>query len=226
MKENFRKNYFLLLRIIVAALFEIYLLVTTKILNKEGYIVLLAAACFFTTVVLYGLWDTKKVFLLLEIVTAGILCSTTEQSFILLFGIVFLDIVQIYSLGMFGYVLPLGISFFIGTKNIGQNFLFLILVSLLYFQHNEIVLSYRKQMKEEENLEMSLKRDIKQKEDSYQKNIYNNILRTENALLEERARLSQILHDKLGHNINGTIYQLEACKVLLEKDTTRVEKSN
>lgn len=224
MKETFQKNYFLLLRIIVAALFEIYLLITTETLNKGGYVVLFEAACFFSAVVLHGLWETKKVFLLAEIVTAGILCRTTEQSFMLLFGIVSLDIFQSYSLGMFGYVLHLGISFFIGTENFGQNFLLLTLVSFLYFQHNEIVLSYRKRIKEEENSELSLKKDIKQKEDNYRQNMHNNILRTENALLEERARLSQILHDKLGHNINGAVYQLEACKVLLESDTTRVEK--
>lgn len=224
MKENFRKNYFLLLRIIVAALFEIYLLVTTKTLNKGGYVVLFVAACFFSVVVLHGLWETKKVFLFAEIIIAGIFFEMTEHSFMLLFGIVCLDIVQFYSLGIFGYLLPLGISFLIGTENFGQNFLFLTLICLLYFQHNEIVLSYRKQMKEEENSEMSLKRDMRQKEHDYRQSMHNNMLRTENALLEERARLSQILHDKLGHNINGSVYQLEACKVLLESDTTRVEK--
>ena len=40
----------------------------------------------------------------------------------------------------------------------------------------------------------------------------------ENQILEERASLSQTLHDKLGHNINGSVYQLEAAKVLMEKD--------
>ena len=40
----------------------------------------------------------------------------------------------------------------------------------------------------------------------------------ENEILEERARLSQTLHDKLGHNINGSIYQLEAVKLLVEKE--------
>lgn len=223
MKENFRGNYFLLLRIIVAALLEIYLLMTTKALNKGGYVVLFEAACFFTAVVLYGLWE-KKIFLLAEIFTAGILFSTTKHSFMLLFGIVCLDIVKVYSLGIFGYVLPLGISFFTGAENFGQNFLLLVLVSFLYFQHNEIVLPYKKQIKEEEESEMSLKRNMRKQEHIYRENLENNMLRTENALLEERARLSQTLHDKLGHNINGSVYQLEACKVLLEKDTKRVEK--
>lgn len=224
MKENFRENYFLLLRITVAALFEIYLLMTTKALNKGGYVVLFEAACFFTAVVLCGLWESKKVFLLAEIFTAGILLGMMERSFMLLFGIVCLDITKVYSLGFFGYILPLGISFFAGSGNFEQNFLFLTLISFLYFQHNEIVLPYRKQIREEENSEMSLKRDMRKQEHIYRENLQNNMLRTENALLEERARLSQTLHDKLGHNINGSVYQLEACKVLLEKDTKRVEK--
>ena len=43
-------------------------------------------------------------------------------------------------------------------------------------------------------------------------------------MLEERARLAQTLHDKLGHNINGSIYQLEAIKLLMEKDPLTSKK--
>ena len=45
-----------------------------------------------------------------------------------------------------------------------------------------------------------------------------NRVMSENKILEERAALSQTLHDKLGHNINGSIYQLEASKVIMDKD--------
>ena len=44
------------------------------------------------------------------------------------------------------------------------------------------------------------------------------MLEAENKVLSERATLSQTLHDKLGHNINGSIYQLEAVKLLIDKD--------
>lgn len=44
------------------------------------------------------------------------------------------------------------------------------------------------------------------------------LLMAENRILTERAELSQTLHDRLGHSINGSIYQLEAGKLLLEKD--------
>ena len=49
------------------------------------------------------------------------------------------------------------------------------------------------------------------------------MLMAENQILEERTALSQTLHDKLGHNINGSIYQLEAAKVLLDKDPERTK---
>lgn len=51
-----------------------------------------------------------------------------------------------------------------------------------------------------------------------QEEVRKGLLMAENQLLEERAQLSQTLHDKLGHNINGSVYQLEAIKVLMEKD--------
>ena len=43
-------------------------------------------------------------------------------------------------------------------------------------------------------------------------------LMAENRILTERAELSQTLHDRLGHSINGSIYQLEAGKLLIDKD--------
>ncbi|MBQ9233052.1 MAG: hypothetical protein IJ167_03330, partial [Lachnospiraceae bacterium] len=44
------------------------------------------------------------------------------------------------------------------------------------------------------------------------------MLVAQNQILEERANLSQTLHDKLGHNINGSVYQLEGAKLLMDKD--------
>ena len=75
--------------------------------------------------------------------------------------------------------------------------------ALLYMQNNYIVEPYRAQMFEDTLKEQGLKRDIERKETESR-------LLAENRILEERAALSQTLHDKLGHNINGSIYQLEA----------------
>lgn len=81
-----------------------------------------------------------------------------------------------------------------------------------------MVVSYKKQTKEDTILEQHLKRDMYEKEHELQEEIKRGMLMAENQILEERSHLSQTLHDKLGHNINGSVYQLEAVKLLMEKD--------
>ena len=91
-------------------------------------------------------------------------------------------------------------------------------IMFLYIQHNYIVAGYRERMREDVVTEQNLKRDMREREHASREEIRRNMLITENQILEERASLSQTLHDKLGHNINGSIYQLEGVKVLMEKD--------
>ena len=67
-------------------------------------------------------------------------------------------------------------------------------------------------------IEQDLKKNIYLKDAESKAEIRKNMLLAENKLLEGRSKLAQTLHDKLGHNINGSIYQLEAVKVIMEKD--------
>lgn len=97
----------------------------------------------------------------------------------------------------------------------------ILMLAILYIQHNYIVVDYRKRMKEDVLTEQSLKRDIREREVATKAELARSALIAENQILEERAALSQTLHDKLGHNINGSVYQLEAVKVLMEKDPER-----
>ena len=97
----------------------------------------------------------------------------------------------------------------------------ILLLTILYIQHNYVVVDYRKRMKEDVLTEQSLKRDMREREVATRAELARGALLAENQILEERAALSQTLHDKLGHNINGSIYQLEAVKVLMEKDPER-----
>ncbi len=93
-----------------------------------------------------------------------------------------------------------------------------VMLAALYVQHNYVVEGYRKQMQEDVLTEQSLKKDIREREIATKAELKRSALLAENQILEERAALSQTLHDKLGHNINGSIYQLEAVKILMEKD--------
>ena len=97
----------------------------------------------------------------------------------------------------------------------------ILLLAFFYIQHNYVVVDYRKRMKEDVLTEQSLKRDMREREVATKAELARSALLAENQILEERAALSQTLHDKLGHNINGSVYQLEAVKVLMEKDPER-----
>ena len=100
----------------------------------------------------------------------------------------------------------------------------ILMLDILYVQHNYVVVDYRKRMKEDVLTEQSLKKDMREREVATKAELARSALLAENQILEERAKLSQTLHDKLGHNINGSVYQLEAVKVLMEKDPERAKE--
>lgn len=72
--------------------------------------------------------------------------------------------------------------------------------------------------------EQYLKHTMYRREHEMQEEVRRSLLMAENQMLEERTQLSQTLHDKLGHNINGSVYQLEAVKVLMEKEPETSKK--
>lgn len=148
----------------------------------------------------------------------GILMAYGGRAFVLpgvFLGMeVFLELRVRYYMYFFFYLVVL-------TPGAGDKTVLFILITMLlslYIQHEFVVLPYREQMYAETVTQQGLKRDIKQKESEAKEEHKKSMLMAENKILEERAALSQTLHDKLGHNINGSVYQLEASKLLMEKD--------
>lgn len=90
-------------------------------------------------------------------------------------------------------------------------------VMIIYYQNFMIVEKYRRYLMAFEQQEYKLKDSIEINETVHKEELEKSSLAFENQMLEEKTRLSQALHDKLGHSINGSIYQLEACKVLMDK---------
>ncbi len=94
----------------------------------------------------------------------------------------------------------------------------ILIMAVFYIQNNYVVEGYKNRKIEDDLIEQQLKKDMERTEHTAKNEIKQSLLAAENQMLEDRAALSQTLHDKLGHNINGSIYQLEGVKVLMDSD--------
>lgn len=102
--------------------------------------------------------------------------------------------------------------------------LFVIFVIAVYFQERVIIEKYRSDIGMEEEVQLELKTDMEKQNYFHRQELKKSRLKFENQMLEDRNRISQALHDKLGHSINGSVYQLEAAKLLVQKKPEECEK--
>ncbi|MBQ5312145.1 MAG: hypothetical protein ILP19_08940 [Oscillospiraceae bacterium] len=114
------------------------------------------------------------------------------------------------------YCVPFLIPLIHTDENIYFNVMIALLLCVVYIQHDHVVEEYSRQSRLDTIAEQSMKQEMKAE-------MQKNLLVAENQVLEERTQLSQTLHDKLGHNINGSVYQLEAVKVLMQKDPEKAQ---
>lgn len=232
MKEHLRENYFLVLKLFIVLVLEMYIIINYDVLSGVSALVLLFSACFFAAVTGCEIAEEKKksFFFVLEVILVLFLTFICAKIFFLLFVIFILDFISTWQpealsqsetymkSSWFWYLsgyLPL---LFTGQEDKLNQLLLVTFLVIIYFQHGVVVRSYQNQLNENEYVEQKLKSNISKKEFYYEEEIKKNLLSAENSILDEKARLSQELHDKLGHSINGSLYQLEACKVLLNQD--------
>jgi signal transduction histidine kinase len=221
MSERVRNSYFIFVRL--ALLLAVSICGVMNVLNETGVSLrILLLVSFYI-----GLMAAKELFALpvrRALAAAGalvciLLISLDGLSFLF---VAFFTVYEIFSLfpglDYKWYFIPL-LGALVETPYAFQvQFLVAVMMAVLYVQHNYVVAGYRKQMQEDVLTEQSLKKDMRERESATREELKRSALMAENQILEERASLSQTLHDKLGHNINGSIYQLEGVKLLMEKD--------
>lgn len=226
MEERFREHYFVLLRITLLLVLEIYIILSQSVLTGASVEVLLILALFIGVVAGKELVERRYriFFLVMAGVVWFIVLFTLGTTFALLGVYLCYEVLTYFKPRIFWYLLPLGLAFVSGTIDNSVQLMVAVLIGLIYCQHDFIVESYRKQAKEDTITELSLKHSMNRREHEMQEEVRKSLLMAENQILEERAELSQTLHDKLGHNINGSVYQLEAVKVLMEKEPEASKK--
>lgn len=221
MEERLRNHYFLAVRIGLLFVLIINIVLSHSVLTGASYKVLLFLALFVGAVVgkeLVEGWK-RNVFIVISVMLFGFMLYILGTAFLPLGIFLCYEILSNFRPRMMWYFCPIGIAFIQMDHLMTAMFL-----CIIYIQHDFVVESYRKQMKEDMIEEQSLKHHMYYKEYEMQEEVRRSLLMAENRMLEERTQLFQILHDRLGHNINGSVYQLEAVKVLMEKEPEASKK--
>ncbi|MCR5544391.1 MAG: sensor histidine kinase [Eubacterium sp.] len=230
-----KDKYFLIVRIIIMLLFCVYGLFDIKNDTGVSAEILLLISLFISMICLQEFVDGKKklIFLVLAAGTFAALLYFGGMSFIFLGAFLYYEILICLKAGKIWYymiyVVVLLEWFFLkssleySTADILVHFIIMTFMVVFYMQHEFVVTDYEKQMMEDTITQQGMKRDMQSQTTALREQMKKNILMSENKILEERAQLSQTLHDKLGHNINGSIYQLEAAKVIMEKDPEKAK---
>ncbi len=210
------KFYFGMIKIAFFVLAMIYLVIIKedRIYGRqliEIPLLLIAASA----LIIYELvFKFRFVFLGIAASVSGILIYFFGSAYCLLLPIIILDGITLMHLpfafyfcafaGIWGcdnrLIYSLGTLFFIA----------------LYYQHYVVIKKYIDYTESLQHKEETLLATIDKQDLRHKGAIEKFLLVHENERLEEKGRLSQALHDKIGHSINGSIFQLEACKLLID----------
>ena len=217
---KFLKDSFIIVRIILMLLFCAYGFIDKMDETGVPVKVLLLVAFYISVMSLKELVEGKirLVFFALAAAAFAVLIYIGGFGFILLGCFLYLELISFLKCKAHLYFLIYLVLFINSPIGIFNQLIFITLLLVCYLQHDFVIEAFRKQMIEDLVSQQGLKKDMTNREVAAREAIKKNTLMSENKILEERAALSQTLHDKLGHNINGSIYQLEASKVIMDKD--------
>ena len=227
MTEQLRETYFLAIRTCLLVAIEIYIVLSQAVLTGASSRVLLLLAVFIGTVAGKELVRRKRekwILLGIATVLCMIMIDTLGKEFLLLGILLCYEIIFMIKPSFFWYCMPFLLACVPTKVGTYEQLIMTMLICMLYVQHDFVVASYSRQTKEDTIEEQRLKRNMHRQEHELREEINRSFLQAQNQILEERARLSQTLHDKLGHNINGSIYQLEAIKLIMEKEPETAKK--
>ncbi len=219
MGKFLKSNYYILVRILLMLIYGMYGFLELQSRTGVSIRILLLVSCYITLMTLKELIEGKR-----QLLFSGVIAVTAMllyyggMSFVLL--AIFLCFELLVHLKAKYYMYLLIYMWLFADSPVGYltEFMVITMLIIFYLQHEYVVAGYEAQMYEDIVTQQGLKRDYEAREYEVKAELKKNMLRAENQVLEERAALSQTLHDKLGHNINGSIYQLEAAKVIMDAE--------
>ena len=228
-QKNFKMHFFLYIKILLLAV--IFVSTVTKMKTDEARIVVyfLASSVFFACEAFEELWKSIskpligiKVLLLLGMFFYGFTEILYFVPIVLLDFIIIFQMPMLFCLGLCFIPMLLSVRFaFLNVPFLWMECLF---AGVLYYQEYAVLDEYRKYIVQNTEQEYQLKEDILAEKREHERQLEKSRLRAENEALSAKAEISQALHDKLGHSINGSLYQLEACKAIMDQQPEEGKK--
>ncbi len=217
MENKVNDFYFGIIKLIILTMATIYFIFSKEdILSGEQFAQIPLLFVLISVLIAYELTHKLKCILLgIAVGLMLVLIFGFGETYYLLLPIIVLDaIVLLSSDSKMYFVSLLGV---VGSQNKLIYLIVCLFIIGLYYQHYVIIKSYKNYLNTLLNTEASLQKMINKQDLRHRGDIEKFALVYENERLEEKSRLSQSLHDKIGHSINGSIFQLEACKLLIDK---------
>ncbi len=220
MGKFIKENYYILVRVALMLIYSMYGLLENVGQTGVPLGILLLVALYISFMTLKELTKGlgKLLFLALALSVNIALILFGGSGFILLACLLGFEIIAFFKGRAPLYFLMYLFLFADTTVGKLTGFIVITMLIIFYLQHEYVVAGYEKRMYEDTILQQGLKREYENREYEVRSELKKNMLEAENQVLSERAALSQTLHDKLGHSINGSVYQLEAAKVIMKQD--------
>ena len=215
LSEVWEKHYFVFVKFGYVLLMAAYMMLHGgSDYRHQAFTLAMAAVCACVMAVYETAAEKRRQYLLLAAEWACVMLGMKwcGGGFIVLLPVAVSDAVCLLPLPP--YLLPVSLIGLGMTRDKFTYLLLCLLTAVIYWQHSGMILKYRKSAENYEEQEQQLKTSMETSAADFQNEIRRTNLHYENLMLQDKARLSQALHDKLGHRINGSVYQLEACRAI------------
>lgn len=216
--EQNNRNHFIVIKLFICISVILYSISNeVKPFWAIGLEWFLVAVFVFTTIAFELQEDRKWIWLLLSVLLVGVMAAYYKEPVLVTpwVVIVYLDCIAYWRIN-FWFSFLCYVTLFQTTGSISNLFMYCSLLLVIYYQNTVVIRKCNDSINSSAREEYELKEHMNIQQENFKKEIERRNLYSENKILEDREKLFQQLHDGLGHSINGSVYQLEAAKVLIE----------
>lgn len=198
------------------------LFIINRIFVNNDKSLILWLLLYLAAVILAELFSNKKIVVVLYIISLLIPYHFFNEFTFIYYGITATKIISVLNIinsiySVIPFIIPIP---FISKSEVFNYFILsgvLYILSKYIFEIKDKITKQENKIDKLEGEKQNLQKKINELKDFDNEKEY--LLK-----LEERSKIAGKLHDEIGHTISGSIFQLEACNMIIDEDLTRAKK--